>query len=475
MPAELQESFRLIRQHTSTPIAVGEVFNTIHDCQQLMQEQLIDFIRTTVVHAGGISHLRKIAALAELYHVRTGSHGATDLSPVCMAAALHFDLSVHNFGIQEYMPHTRRDRPRLPAPLRFRRRLHASRARRRASASRSTRRWPRSILTNRRICPSTASRTARFTVGNTASLEHERAPATLPLRRSDVDMTRRDALKTAGLTAVAAGLPETGLAQMSQAPIAKPTKLRITQSVCQWCYRTLDIKDFFKGVADSGLTVVDLLNEEQWTLAKDFGLKCSMGYAGAGSIPDGLNDPKFHDVIVEGMTKTDSQSQARRRAEPDLLLRQPARDERRGRDQELDRLPESGQGLAEDNGITVSVELLNSKVDHKDYMGDRTPYGAEIIRAVNSPHVKLLYDIYHMQIMEGDVIRTLRTYKDAIGHYHTGGVPGRHELDATQELNWPAITQAIIETGFKGFMAHEFIPVRDPLTSLREAISLCDV
>ena len=105
-PAENQESFRLIRQHTTTPLAVGEVFNSIHDCRQLIQEQLIDYIRTTVVHAGGISHLRKIASLAELYQVRTGSHGATDLSPVCMAAALHFDLSVHNFGIQEYMPHT---------------------------------------------------------------------------------------------------------------------------------------------------------------------------------------------------------------------------------------------------------------------------------------------------------------------------------------------------------------------------------
>jgi len=105
-PAELQESFRLIRQHTTTPLAVGEVFNTIFDCQQLIEEQLIDFIRTTVVHAGGITHLRKIANLAEIYQVRTGSHGATDLSPVCMGAALHFDLSVHNFGIQEYMPHT---------------------------------------------------------------------------------------------------------------------------------------------------------------------------------------------------------------------------------------------------------------------------------------------------------------------------------------------------------------------------------
>ena len=120
VPAELQEGFRLIRQHTTTPLAVGEVFNTIYDCQPLIQEQLIDYIRMTVVHAGGLTHLRKIANLAELYHVRTGCHGATDLSPVCMAAALHFDLAVHNFGIQEYMRHSRRDRPRVPARLSLR-------------------------------------------------------------------------------------------------------------------------------------------------------------------------------------------------------------------------------------------------------------------------------------------------------------------------------------------------------------------
>jgi mannonate dehydratase len=118
-PAELQESFRLIRRHTTTPLAVGEVFNTIYDCQQLIQEQLIDFVRTSVVHAGGITHLRRIANLAEMYQIRTGSHGATDLSPVCMGAALHFDLSVHNFGIQEYMKHTDETDQVFPHAYRF--------------------------------------------------------------------------------------------------------------------------------------------------------------------------------------------------------------------------------------------------------------------------------------------------------------------------------------------------------------------
>jgi hydroxypyruvate isomerase len=133
------------------------------------------------------------------------------------------------------------------------------------------------------------------------------------------------------------------------------------------------------------------------------------------------------------------------------------------------------KGVAEDHGVTVCVELLNSKVDHKDYHGDRTAFGVEVMSAVNSPRVKLLYDIYHMQIMEGDVIRTIRTQQQWIGHYHTAGVPGRHEIDTTQELNYVPIARAIADTGFTGYFAHEFVPVREPLTSLREAVALCDV
>ena len=131
--------------------------------------------------------------------------------------------------------------------------------------------------------------------------------------------------------------------------------------------------------------------------------------------------------------------------------------------------------MAEDNGVTVVVELLNSKVDHKDYQGDHTPFGVEVMKRVNSPRVKLLYDIYHMQIMEGDVIRTVRDNKEWIAHYHTGGNPGRHELDDTQELQWRSVAKAILDMGYTGFFAHEFIPLRDPLTSLREAVVLCDI
>jgi hydroxypyruvate isomerase len=125
--------------------------------------------------------------------------------------------------------------------------------------------------------------------------------------------------------------------------------------------------------------------------------------------------------------------------------------------------------------VTVVVELLNSKVDHRDYQGDHTNFGVQVVKAVNSPRVKLLYDIYHMQIMEGDIIRTIQQNKEWLAHYHTGGVPGRNELDPTQELQWPAIVKGILDTGYTGYFAHEFIPTRDPMTSLREAVELCDV
>jgi hydroxypyruvate isomerase len=294
------------------------------------------------------------------------------------------------------------------------------------------------------------------------------------------DLTRRDVLRSAGLTAAAASLTGAALpgevsAQMSQPAIAKPAKLRIKQSVCRWCYDKIPIREFFKAVADSGLTAVDLLQPDEWAVAKEFGLSCSMGYAGAGTIPEGLNNPKNHDMMVTAMTTTLPKAKAA--GVPNLICFFGNRNGMSDADGIknsiacLNRI----KPIAEEHGVTVCIELLNSKVNHKDYMGDRTPYGAEITGAVNSPRVKLLYDIYHMQIMEGDVIRTIRTYKDQIAHYHTGGVPGRNELDVKQELNWPGIVDAIIETGFTGYMAHEFIPKRDPITSLREAISLCDV
>ncbi len=293
-----------------------------------------------------------------------------------------------------------------------------------------------------------------------------------------MEFTRRDALTTVGLTAISAAIAATGASaqQMPGAtPIRKPTKKRIAQSVCQWCYRGMALPDFFKGVIDRGLTAVDLLNEEQWKQAKEAGLQCSLAYVGAGGINEGLNDPKHHELLITAM-KT-GLPKLKAAGIPSAICffgKRNGMADAEGIKNSIACLQQI-KPIAEENGVNVIVELLNSKVNHPDYIGDKTPYGAEIIRAVNSPNIKLLYDIYHMQIMEGDVIATINKYKDAIGHYHTGGVPGRNELDATQELNWPAVTEAIIATGYKGYFAHEFIPKRDPMTSLGEAVTLCDV
>lgn len=290
-------------------------------------------------------------------------------------------------------------------------------------------------------------------------------------------MKRRDAMRATGLAAMG-GLMAGGASaatQLVQPAVVKPTKKRIRQSVCRWCYEKIPAREFYKAVVDSGLTAVDLLKPDEWGLAREFGLTCSVGYADAGTIRDGLNNPANHKKIITGLTANIPKAKAA--AVPNVITFFG----NRGGMSDAESIKNSVaclqdvKPIAEQHGVTVCVELLNSRVDHKDYIGDRTSYGASILSAVGSPRIKLLYDIYHMQIMEGDVIRTIQTHKDLIGHYHTGGVPGRNELDASQELNWPAIMKAIVATGFTGYVAHEFVPTRDPLTSLREAIALCDV
>jgi hydroxypyruvate isomerase len=200
-----------------------------------------------------------------------------------------------------------------------------------------------------------------------------------------------------------------------------------------------------------------------------------MGYAGGGSIRDGLNVTTNHDAIVRNFERLIPRAAAMQI--PNVIT---FFGNRRGMNDDL-AIANCVAGLnrvkaiAEQSGVTICVELLNSKVNHPDYQGDRTAFGVAVVKAVGSPRVKLLYDIYHMQIMEGDLIKTIRDQHELIAHYHTGGVPGRHELDGTQEVNWPAVCRAIVDTGFHGYLAHEFVPTRDPLTSLAEAVALCDV
>ena len=286
-------------------------------------------------------------------------------------------------------------------------------------------------------------------------------------------ITRREALAAGAMAALSAFAPRIAAAQAAGGKAVR--KGRLKQSVSRWCYKDIPDPVFYKAVADMGLTAVDLLPEAQWAAVREFGLVCSMGYGGGGTIPDGLNVLANHDAIVKGLTA--SLPAAAKHGVPNVITffgnrRGMSDDEaRKNCITGLNRL----KGPAEDAGVTICVELLNSKVDHKDYQGDRSAFGMEVVKAVNSPRVKLLYDIYHMQIMEGDVIRTIRQDKDWIAHFHTGGVPGRHELDETQELQWRSVCTAIVDMGYTGYVAHEFVPTRDPLTSLREAVTLCDV
>ncbi len=284
-------------------------------------------------------------------------------------------------------------------------------------------------------------------------------------------LSRRDLL-TGGSLAAVAGLSTAGRSNAQPSAVVRG---RLKQSVCRWCYRDIPLPSFCSQVAALGLTAIDLLTPEEWPVAHEHGLLCSMGSGMGGPIEHGLNDPANHDAIVEGLRA--GIPRAAKAAVPNVIT---FFGNRRGRsDAEgirnsviaLNRI----KGVAEDHGVTVCIELLNSKVNHKDYHGDRTPFGVAVVSEVNSPRVKLLYDIYHMQIMEGDVIRTIRDHQRWIAHYHTGGVPGRNEIDDSQELYYPAIARAILETGFSGYFAHEFVPKRAPLTSLGEAVTMCDV
>ena len=307
----------------------------------------------------------------------------------------------------------------------------------------------------------------------------ERMPAAGPgqTRRSVHGVTLRNA--DCGLRISRRGVLASLAALAASARLRAADKVvknnRLKQSVSRWPYASIPLPDFCRALADIGLPAIDLLQMNEWPVARDHGLVCSMSYAGGGSIPDGLNVKANHDAIVRNFEQNIPKAAAAR--VPNVIT---FFGNRRGMADE-EAIDNCVAGLnrskrvAEDHGVTVCVELLNSKVNHKDYQGDRTAFGVRVMKAVDSPRVKLLYDIYHMQIMEGDVIRTIRENQQYIAHYHTGGVPGRHELDDTQELNWRAVAKAIADTGFSGYLAHEFVPTRDPLTSLREAVALCDV
>jgi len=288
---------------------------------------------------------------------------------------------------------------------------------------------------------------------------------------SHARLTRRDALKT--------GLAATALASfpaLAHGETAMPArKNRIHQSACRWCYKDIPLDQLCAFAAGIGMKGIDLLGVEEWEVPRRYGLICTMGQAGGGTIPDALNRPEHHDAIEAAFRL--NIPLAAKAGVPNVITFSGVR--RGMSDDEGARNTVAGLNLlkkiAEDNGVTICMELLNSKINHPDYMCDHTAWGVRVMQEVNSPNVKLLYDIYHMQIMEGDLIATIRGKLEWIGHFHTGGVPGRHELDNTKEVQWDGVMRAIADAGFKGYVAHEFVPVRDSLTSLRAAVDLCDV
>jgi hydroxypyruvate isomerase len=284
---------------------------------------------------------------------------------------------------------------------------------------------------------------------------------------------RREALLVLG--AVAVGSQAKAWARPTTA--LKGTSVRLKQSASRWCYGKIPLPDLCRSAKQIGLSAIDLLQPEDWQVVQDNGLVCSMGYPTKRNdfIATGFNDRANHAMLLRELEQTIPI--AGKQGVPNVIAmfgNRKGKSDAEGLDTCVEGLNKI-KALAEDQKVTICVELLNSKVDHADYQGDHTAWGAQVIEAVGSPRVKLLYDIYHMQIMEGDVIRTIRQHVGHIGHFHTGGVPGRHELDDTQELNWRAVARAIVDAGFTGYLAHEFVPTRDPLTSLAEAFKTCDV
>lgn len=295
-------------------------------------------------------------------------------------------------------------------------------------------------------------------------------------------LSRRTALQTitggAAVVAAASSLSH----RLSAAEAAGGAKLkgRVNHSVCKWCYGGISLDDLCKAGKEMGLVAIDLLNPNEFATVKKHGLVCSMvsnpSVDGLGGIERAFNRVEHHDKLV-----TAYEQRIKETAEAGFERLICFSGNRAGLDDEKG-LENCAMGLkrimplAEKHKITICMELLNSKRSHKDYQCDYSKWGVELCQRVGSERFKLLYDIFHMQIMEGDVCDTIKENHQYFDHYHTGGVPGRNEIDESQELYYPRIIQAIVDTGFKGYLAQEFIPRRrDKLASLRQGVQICDV
>ena len=288
-------------------------------------------------------------------------------------------------------------------------------------------------------------------------------------------MNRKQAIKTIAATAGSAITLSTLTNAMKP---AKPFALNgnINHSACQWCYSSIPLEELARAAKEIGLKSVELLKPEEWAVVQKYGLTCAMAYVSGFGLTKGFNDLSLHEALLK-----DYSLNIPKAADAGLKNVICFSGNTNGLSSEQG-LENCAKGLepvlkvAARHNITVCMELLNSKVDHKDQQCDHTEWGVKLCEKIGSDNFRLLYDIYHMQIMEGDVIATITKHAKYIAHYHTGGVPGRHEIDETQELFYPAIMRAILKTGFKGFVAQEFIPGKpDKLASLKAGVLICDV
>ena len=296
---------------------------------------------------------------------------------------------------------------------------------------------------------------------------------------------RRRFLQTTAASASALAAAASLRQRLSAADTASGVKGNIHHSVCKWCYPKVSLDDLCAAGKEMGLTSVELLPPSDFPTLKKHGLICAMVSGTSikapdgtvlGPIPKAFNRREHHELLVQAYEPVIAAvSEA---GFKNLICFSGNRD---GLDDETG-LKNCAEGLkklmplAEKRGVILCMELLNSRVNHPDYMCDHSAWGIELCKQVGSANFKLLYDIYHMQIMEGDVIATIKRSHEYFAHYHTGGVPGRHEIDDTQELNYAAIMRAIVETGYTGHVSQEFIPARpEPLVSLKQAVGICDV
>lgn len=291
-------------------------------------------------------------------------------------------------------------------------------------------------------------------------------------------MNRRNTIKSLALAAVGIAAGKNVLAAESDNE-SFSFKGNINHSVCSWTYNFLSIEEMCSMVKKIGFSAIDLVGPKDWNTLKKYNVDSSMCNGAEISLTEGFNDTQYHSTLIKNYTEHINLVAD---AGYKNLICFSGNKKNISNEDGLKNCAEGLKkilSLAEKRGVTIQMELFNSKVDHKDYMCDNTTWGIELCKKIGSPNFKLLYDIYHMQINEGDVIRTIQNNHQYFGHYHTAGVPGRHEIDDTQELFYPAIMKAIVATGYKGYVAQEFIPTakdnKDKIKALKKAIKICDV